>query len=173
MLVVRVIQLELFLISFTNIVFLADKLANLCIGLLNIDNVKDIEQNNFFDKLVLPNGEKNLILALVEEQMRSKSQFDDSICGKGRGLVILLKGPSGVGKTFTAESIAEKLNLPLFSIDQTEILDIRLEDLANDFSNAWNGIFLLEKTEILLENSTYQLSILPKFIDGELNPSSI
>lgn len=140
---------------------------------MNIDNVTDIEQNNFFDKLVLPNGEKNLILALVEEQMRSKSQFDDSIRGKGKSLVILLKGPSGVGKTFTAESIAEKLNLPLFliNLDQMENFESRPEELG-DFNNA-NAIFLLEETEIFLENPKHKPLSYLRFINGEPNPSSI
>lgn len=70
-----------------------------------IDSVENIEFNtNPFDSLVLPEGYKELILAFVESQLKEGDSFEDVINGKGGGLVVLLSGVPGVGKTLTAES---------------------------------------------------------------------
>ena len=71
-------------------------------------------------------------MALVESRNDSSAEFDDVIAGKGQGLNILLQygstsffvlfsltcksGPPGVGKTLTAEAVAELLQLPLYSV---------------------------------------------------------
>ena len=70
-----------------------------------IDSVLDIEYNDSaFESLVLPEDHKELILALAESQVQHKDGFDDVIQGKGKGMIMLLSGPPGVGKTLTAES---------------------------------------------------------------------
>ena len=56
-----------------------------------------------FDQLVLPERQKSLMRVLVEEHTKEANDFDDFIKGKGRGLIALLHGPPGVGKTLTAE----------------------------------------------------------------------
>ena len=71
----------------------------------SIGSVKDIKYNEgAFDSLVLPEDHKELILALTESQVANKETFDDVIQGKGKGMIMLLSGPPGVGKTLTAES---------------------------------------------------------------------
>lgn len=71
----------------------------------SIGSVKDIRYNEgAFDSLVLPDDHKELILALTESQVAHKETFDDVIQGKGKGMIMLLSGPPGVGKTLTAES---------------------------------------------------------------------
>ncbi|CRK11176.1 hypothetical protein BN1723_009310 [Verticillium longisporum] len=71
----------------------------------DVDRVSDIEWNTKpFESLVLPEGYKDLILSFVESQVKEGDTFDDVINGKGGGLVILLAGEPGVGKTLTAES---------------------------------------------------------------------
>lgn len=57
-----------------------------------------------FESLVLPGDYKELILALTMSHACNKDSFDDVIQGKGKGIVMLLSGPPGVGKTLTAES---------------------------------------------------------------------
>ena len=70
-----------------------------------IDCVLDIEySDSAFESLVLPSDHKELILALAESQVQHKDGFDDVIQGKGKGMIMLLSGPPGVGKTLTAES---------------------------------------------------------------------
>ena len=70
-----------------------------------IGSVLDIEYNeSAFESLVLPEEHKELILALAESQVQNRDSFDDVIQGKGKGMIMLLSGPPGVGKTLTAES---------------------------------------------------------------------
>ena len=64
-----------------------------------------------FENLVLPEAHKELILALAESQVKHRDNFDDVIQGKGKGMIMLLSGPPGVGKTLTAESGESSLSI--------------------------------------------------------------
>lgn len=58
---------------------------------LRVDELKPLVWNDeAFDKLVLPGGEKDLAWAFVESKSLSKAEFDDFIPDKGRGLIILM-----------------------------------------------------------------------------------
>lgn len=107
-------------------------------------------------KLVLPDEQKELILAMAESQIEGGSSFDDVIKGKGKGVVCLLSGPPGVGKTLTAEVVAESLHAPLVSLgsgdlgcDASDIEDCLLEHL--ELAARWKGILLLDECDIFLE----------------------
>jgi hypothetical protein len=68
-----------------------------------IDTVKDIDWNeDAFASLVAPPDQKELILAFAQSQFQNRSHFDDVIQGKGRGIIMLLAGPPGVGKTLVS-----------------------------------------------------------------------
>ena len=74
-------------------------------GLANllVDNFHDIKWNpKAFGRLVLDEAAKRMIYALVNVQ-KSAGKMDDIIAGKGNGLIILLHGSPGTGKTLTAE----------------------------------------------------------------------
>lgn len=95
-------------------------------GLLNIDCLEDVVWNDdAFKQLVLNSDQKRLIWALAKQKSIDDAEFDDFIRGKGntfwprhlfmnygthllpllgKGVIILLCGPPGVGKTLTAES---------------------------------------------------------------------
>jgi hypothetical protein len=69
-----------------------------------VDRLGPVEWNEgAFEHLVLPARQKSLVKALVESHMREATEdgFDDVIKGKGRGLISILHGPPGVGKTLT------------------------------------------------------------------------
>lgn len=90
--------------------------------MLAVNRVSAIQwQTDAFDNLILPERQKNLVRALVESHRCSgnaKNTFDDFIIGKGKGLVINLFGPPGVGKTLSAEATSEcKLLIHLFYLD--------------------------------------------------------
>ena len=93
-----------------------------------VDQVEEIKfADNAFASLVLPKEQKSLIRAFVESQVKYKDDFDDVIAGKGRGMIMLLAGPPGVGKTLTSESVAEDMRVPLYvSLLPSSLLSIRL-----------------------------------------------
>ncbi|RDW73420.1 hypothetical protein BP6252_07327 [Coleophoma cylindrospora] len=76
---------------------------------LSVDNVKEVEWNTeAFKLLVLPKPTKDLIQALVEiraskDDMSRMIKRQDIMSGKGQGLIMLLHGGPGTGKTLTAE----------------------------------------------------------------------
>ena len=66
-----------------------------------IENLKPVKWNTAaMNHLVLAKSRKELLHAVIEQH--SKKKIGDLIQGKGIGVVILLHGPSGVGKTLTA-----------------------------------------------------------------------
>lgn len=73
-----------------------------------VEHIRDIVFNPAaFDRLVLPERQKTIVRALVEshsfKSQKKRSGIDDIIKGKGQGLVAVLHGRPGVGKTLTAE----------------------------------------------------------------------
>ncbi len=75
-----------------------------------VESAKEIKwQEDAFNNLVLPSAQKSLIQALVQSHTVSQGEngFDDFIQGKGKGLIINLFGPPGVGKTLSAEATSE------------------------------------------------------------------
>ena len=57
---------------------------------LFIGNVREIKwSEHAFDKLVLPDDHKELILALTESQRSNKTAFDDIIRGKGKASALV------------------------------------------------------------------------------------
>ena len=80
---------------------------------LLIHQIRPVSWNKVaFDRLVLPKRTKSLIKALVmvrkqtegnpAVQIGLKGKRDDIIAGKGSGLIMLLHGGPGTGKTLTA-----------------------------------------------------------------------
>ncbi|KAK2028432.1 ATPase [Colletotrichum zoysiae] len=128
-----------------------------------VEQVTEITWNtNAFDKLVLPEDQKELILAFSESQLDG-STFDDVISGKGKGIICLLSGPPGVGKTLTAEAVAENLRVPLHTLSSGD-LGSEPWELENGLSKIlelvarWNAILLLDECDVFLEaRSTHDL----------------
>ncbi|KAF4542533.1 ATPAse AAA+ type core protein [Lasiodiplodia theobromae] len=124
---------------------------------LFVNSVREIEwQTNAFESLVLPANQKELILGFTETQNKVKASFDDVIEGKGKGIILLLCGPPGVGKTLTAESVAEEMRVPLFmmsagdlGLDPSSVED-KLSDIL-EMCTKWNAILLLDEADVFLE----------------------
>jgi len=75
-------------------------------GLFMVDQLADISWNDeAFERLVLPGREKQLAWQFVESKGLADNTFDDYVQDKGRGVIILMFGPPGVGKDlFTASA---------------------------------------------------------------------
>lgn len=137
---------------------------------LQIDYWRDIEPNDHaWKELQLPKehartGHKRVLEALVERHFNTKELFArpsdvgltfDFIEGKGRGLIIMLHGPPGVGKTSTAEAIAEKYGKPLLPITcgglglEAETVEAQLTRTFQ-LAQAWDCIVLLDEADVFL-----------------------
>lgn len=128
-----------------------------------VEQITEVVWNSTaFDRLVLPADQKELILSFSESQIAGSS-FDDVIQGKGKGIICLLSGPPGVGKTLTAEAVAENLKVPLHMLSSGDLgsdpwevereLNSILELVAR-----WNAILLLDECDVFLEaRSTHEL----------------
>ncbi|SMQ47334.1 unnamed protein product [Zymoseptoria tritici ST99CH_3D7] len=120
----------------------------------------------FATKLQLDDSYKDMISALVnnhasknDEPDVDKKAVEDLVEGKGRGLVILLHGPPGVGKTLTAETIAEATGKPLFVVSVAEIgLDASQAEKNLDrmfsLAGAWEAVLLVDEADVFLESRT-------------------
>ena len=130
----------------------------------NIDDVDDMKYSSGFDDLVLPPGHKETVEALVKRHSRGtetsgtrtevKSSMD-LVTGKGKGLIILLHGAPGVGKTSTAECVADKTERPLFPITCGDLGESAIEveeSLERNFSLAhrWGCVLLLDEADVFL-----------------------
>lgn len=122
-----------------------------------VDQVQPITfSENAFASLVLPHQQKDLIQAFVSSQVKYKDTFDDVIAGKGQGMIMLLSGPPGVGKTLTAESVAENLKVPLYMLSAGDLglEPSEIEETLNtvlEMVAKWNAVLLLDEADVFLE----------------------
>ncbi|KAF2732216.1 hypothetical protein EJ04DRAFT_514069 [Polyplosphaeria fusca] len=123
-----------------------------------LSGIREIEWNkDAFDSLVLPSVIKQNLRGLVSShRFDAAKTIDDVIQGKGKGLNIVLHGPPGVGKTLTAESIAEYLKAPLYAVSAGELgtssrqLDMELQKIM-EMAHCWGAILLLDEADVFLE----------------------
>ncbi|KAK3998174.1 P-loop containing nucleoside triphosphate hydrolase [Cladorrhinum sp. PSN332] len=127
-------------------------------GLFNLTMIRDIDfSKDAFDSLVLQADKKNLLSSLIAVQQDQEGEgFDDLIEGKGKGLILLLYGPPGVGKTFTAESIADRTKRPLLPVNSGQLIgpstavEMRLEETFQ-LATRWEAIVLLDEADVFLQ----------------------
>lgn len=123
-------------------------------GWLDVEGLQPVKwRTDAFDQLVLAPTYKQTLLSLVKH---AGSSFTDFIDGKSGGLVFLLNGPTGAGKTLTAEAVAETLQRPLYPISVGELgtepseLEERLRSVL-DLACQWNAVLLLDEADIYME----------------------
>jgi len=139
-------------------------------------HVNDLEDVNYrkksFDHLVLNKDYKDILKAMVAHHVyKVETRFKDLVAGKGQGLVILLHGlipwilvlsfltlflgPPGVGKTLTAECIADLYERPLYSVTSGDIgvdpdvVEKKLLEIF-DYAITWNAVLLLDEADVFL-----------------------
>jgi AAA+ superfamily predicted ATPase len=101
-----------------------------------------------------------MIEALVKKH-DSTNESMDVIEGKGNGLILLLHGGPGTGKTLTAESVAELTRRPLFRVTCGDVgtnADVVEEYLnsALHLGKVWRCVVLLDEADVFLEERTRQ-----------------
>ncbi|KAK6506459.1 hypothetical protein TWF506_011367 [Arthrobotrys conoides] len=142
---------------------------------LQVSLVRDIPRNDpenaWHSRLRLADNQKtkNLLFDLVRSHSsstmnntedadeRNRLKVNDFIPGKGNGLVILLYGPPGVGKTSTAETIAIATRKPLFSISVSDV-GTKAKHVESNLSRifalatSWQAILLIDEADVFLES---------------------
>ncbi|KAL1621969.1 hypothetical protein SLS56_008980 [Neofusicoccum ribis] len=143
--------------------------------------------SNLMNELVLEGGTKEVIKQLTKNYMRrllpseekvaghmnSQSALGgndmddftawsaDFIEGKGRGLIFLLHGTPGVGKTYTAECIAANTRRPLLSLTCADLgtdpmkIETKLIRWFN-IAKSWGAILLIDEADIYMEQREVQ-----------------
>ncbi|KLU83171.1 hypothetical protein MAPG_02236 [Magnaporthiopsis poae ATCC 64411] len=148
--------------------------------ILKVDLIEDIPQNregekDGFDRLILPDGHKEIVRALVKTHARivgkdekgvgrndvlsqPKMRQFDVVKGKGKALILLLHGAPGVGKTSTAECVAANANRPLFPItcgdlgsNSAQEVETNLEKFF-ELARKWSCVLLLDEADVFLSS---------------------
>ncbi|KAH6693395.1 P-loop containing nucleoside triphosphate hydrolase protein [Leptodontidium sp. MPI-SDFR-AT-0119] len=111
-----------------------------------------------------PSGHKEIVKALVRNHARSSTNSIaisslgasmDLVRGKGKGLIILLHGEPGVGKTSTAECVADLIERPLFPVTCGDIGETAAEvqnSLDKNFQLAykWGCVLFLDEADVFM-----------------------
>ncbi|KAH7305052.1 P-loop containing nucleoside triphosphate hydrolase protein [Rhexocercosporidium sp. MPI-PUGE-AT-0058] len=114
-----------------------------------------IWNHSIWDSLVLPGPQKQVIKALVKNHVTRSSNFDDFVQDKGKGLIGLFSGPPGVGKTLTAEAVAEIVERPLYVLSSGELgdephkIDETLKGIL-ELTHTWNAVLLLDEADVFM-----------------------
>jgi SpoVK/Ycf46/Vps4 family AAA+-type ATPase len=129
-----------------------------------VKHIRDIQWNKaaFNHRLVLREEKKELIRALISVHIGQKNALKtDFMDGKGDGLIILLHGGPGTGKTLTAESVAEFAERPLYRVTcgdigtDPESVEKYLESVLF-IGSTWGCVILLDEADVFLEERTKQ-----------------
>ncbi|KAK3986121.1 putative AAA domain-containing protein [Cladorrhinum sp. PSN332] len=128
---------------------------------LEVDHIHPVTWNEqAFHSLVADEDIKQLVLALVTNQLAAEAGTD-LIENKGNGLIMLLHGSPGTGKTFTAESVAEIAKKPLYPVTcgdigtEPEAVEKYLASVFH-LGKIWDCVVLLDEAEVFLEQRTLQ-----------------
>lgn len=117
-----------------------------------------------FDQLEIGETHKKLIKSLVQSHFQKKKveqkehidiETQDLIRGKGKGTIMLLHGVPGVGKTATAEAVAQKWSKPLFPITcgdlgfTAESVETSLNGIFR-LAHLWDCVLLLDEADVFI-----------------------
>ncbi|KAE9975605.1 hypothetical protein EG328_003118 [Venturia inaequalis] len=112
-------------------------------------------QSNPMNALILPDAQRRLIKSLVTSHRYPDAARDEASL-KGKGLIMLLHGTPGSGKTLTAELVAEQTHRPLLKLSTGELgsweerISHELKKLLT-YASIWHAIVLIDEADVFLE----------------------
>jgi len=140
------------------------------------------EHQDAFNSLKINVAHRRTIESIVDYHFKNKEvektgreiRTQDLIRGKGRGLIILLHGVPGVGKTATAEAVAQANKKPLFSITSGDLgytpesVEVRLGEIFR-LAHLWDCVLLLDEADVFLSQRTNHDLQRNALVSGEWN----
>jgi SpoVK/Ycf46/Vps4 family AAA+-type ATPase len=123
-----------------------------------IDLMDDVKwKEGMWDSLILASEQKLVLQALVTSHEFPENARDEPE-QKGKGLVILLYGTPGSGKTLTAETAAEGAQKALISASLGDLnrenrpwlFELRLKQVLT-YATMWKAVVLLDEADVFLE----------------------
>lgn len=132
-------------------------------GHVSIDHLSDVKcDTEAFKYLVLDDGVKSTVKALIGKFASSDGKVspwpNDFVRNKGEGRIFLLHGSPGVGKTCTAECVAELTRRPLLSLTSgdisTSMSSWHVEQNLHYFltlGERYGALVLLDEADVFLE----------------------
>ncbi|KAH6988873.1 P-loop containing nucleoside triphosphate hydrolase protein [Ilyonectria sp. MPI-CAGE-AT-0026] len=128
---------------------------------IDVDRIREVDWNKTaFESLAIDDATKHLVKALISTQLKSECSTD-LISGKGNGLIMLLHGGPGTGKTFTAGNVAEFVEKPLYRVTCGDI-GTKPEDVEKYLESVlllgktWGCVVLLDEADVFLEERSLQ-----------------
>ena len=136
------------------------------VELLHLTTIsRPVFQVDLIKDLVLEDNAKAMIKALSQRYTMQPGTEEawraDFVNNKGEGQIFLLHGKPGVGKTTTAECVAELTQRPLLSITCGD-LGVDPEDVEERLgrwlyrAESWGAILLLDEADVYLESRISQ-----------------
>ncbi|GCB17690.1 ATPase family AAA domain-containing protein 3B [Aspergillus awamori] len=130
--------------------------------LVNVDYAEQLEKAATIPDANIKPENLEIIKALSDRQIKTQNPWSaDFIKDKGEGVVVLLHGPPGVGKTYTVESIAMNTGRPLISLTIAD-LGTKEESIETHLTSwfalaqKWRAILLLDEADIFLERREHK-----------------
>lgn len=120
---------------------------------IHIDDIEEyVYDKNAFSHLIISETTKEIIKKVFDTD--SSDYYGDFIKNKHGGLVILAEGPTGVGKTSTAEVYAELQEKSLYIVQIDELgsfydIEKRLNTIF-DRVEKWKAVLLFDEIDIFL-----------------------
>ncbi|KAL8720213.1 MAG: hypothetical protein Q9181_007947 [Wetmoreana brouardii] len=153
----------------SNYLLLPARLLGYCFNIkawaqFHLNRVGPIETPNadkLMQKLIFPEeseGVKEDLKNLIEQHGSTKLPLIvDPVEGKGAGLVVLLHGPPGVGKTLTAEILAKCAGKPLYHVGASDIgLDPQVAEITLrrmfELAERWGAVLLIDEADVFIDS---------------------
>jgi len=118
-----------------------------------------IEPAAAWDDLVLPDPQKDVLRVMAAQVKRRSLVYEDwgfaAKSSRGLGISALFHGPSGTGKTMAAEVLARELDLDLYRIDLSQVVNKYIGETEKnlrrvfDAADAGGAILLFDEADTL------------------------